>query len=70
MSSTPQAPPTSRFHSVTLQSIFTPYQLTAEEQVAAGVTQEMIRVSVGIEHIEDLKEDLDQALHAAMTHHA
>jgi cystathionine beta-lyase/cystathionine gamma-synthase len=30
----------------------------------------MIRVSVGIEHIDDLKEDLDQALHAAMTHHA
>ncbi len=41
-------------------------QLTDEEQIAAGVTQEMIRVSVGIEHIEDIKEDLDQALHAAV----
>lgn len=36
-------------------------QLSAEEQVAAGVGQGMIRVSVGIEHIEDIKEDLEQA---------
>jgi O-acetylhomoserine (thiol)-lyase len=37
-------------------------QLTPEEQLKAGVTPEMIRLSVGIEHIEDILEDLDQAL--------
>jgi O-acetylhomoserine (thiol)-lyase len=37
-------------------------QLTEEEQIAAGVLPDMIRVSVGLEHIEDIKEDFDQAL--------
>jgi O-acetylhomoserine (thiol)-lyase len=37
-------------------------QLTAEEQLAAGVTPDMVRVSVGIEHIDDIKEDFAQAL--------
>ena len=36
-------------------------QLTAEEQRAAGVTPDLIRVSVGIEHIEDIKADFAQA---------
>ncbi|MCG8343973.1 MAG: O-acetylhomoserine aminocarboxypropyltransferase/cysteine synthase [Chlorobiales bacterium] len=36
-------------------------QLTAEEQAAAGVSRDMIRVSVGIEHIEDIKMDFEQA---------
>jgi O-acetylhomoserine (thiol)-lyase len=36
-------------------------QLSAEEQVAAGVGAGMIRVSVGLEHIEDIKEDFAQA---------
>jgi O-acetylhomoserine (thiol)-lyase len=40
-------------------------QLTPEEQVKAGVTPEMIRISVGIEHIDDIVEDLDQALEKA-----
>jgi O-acetylhomoserine/O-acetylserine sulfhydrylase len=40
-------------------------QLTAEEQRQSGVVPEMIRVSVGIEHIEDIKADLDQALKVA-----
>jgi O-acetylhomoserine (thiol)-lyase len=40
-------------------------QLTAEEQRQSGVVPEMIRVSVGIEHIDDIKSDLDQALKAA-----
>jgi O-acetylhomoserine (thiol)-lyase len=40
-------------------------QLTAEEQQAAGVTADFIRVSVGIEDIEDIIADLDQALNAA-----
>lgn len=37
-------------------------QLTPEEQHKAGVTPEMIRLSVGIEHIDDILADLDQAL--------
>jgi O-acetylhomoserine (thiol)-lyase len=37
-------------------------QLTPEEQLKVGVTPEMIRLSVGIEHIDDILEDLDQAL--------
>lgn len=36
-------------------------QLTAEEQVAAGVQPNGVRVSVGIEHIEDIKADFEQA---------
>ena len=40
-------------------------QLTAEEQVATGVTPEYIRLCVGIEDVEDIKEDLDQALKAS-----
>ena len=37
-------------------------QLTEEEQADAGVTPDLIRLSVGIEDIEDILEDLDQAL--------
>jgi O-acetylhomoserine (thiol)-lyase len=40
-------------------------QLSEEELAAAGVTQETIRLSVGIEHIDDIVADLDQALAAA-----
>jgi O-acetylhomoserine (thiol)-lyase len=40
-------------------------QMSAEEQRKAGVTPEMIRLSVGIEHIDDIIADLDQALSAA-----
>jgi O-acetylhomoserine (thiol)-lyase len=40
-------------------------QLTPEEQSKAGVTPEMIRLSVGIEHIDDILEDLGQALERA-----
>lgn len=36
-------------------------QLTDEEQLAAGVTPSMLRVSVGIEHIDDIKNDFQQA---------
>lgn len=39
-------------------------QLSAEEQAAAGVGQGMIRVSVGLEHIEDIKDDFEQAFTA------
>ena len=41
-------------------------QMSAEEQRRAGVRPEMIRLSVGIEHIDDILADLDQALHAAL----
>ncbi|MBI2320467.1 MAG: aminotransferase class I/II-fold pyridoxal phosphate-dependent enzyme [Betaproteobacteria bacterium] len=37
-------------------------QLSAEELAKAGVTEDTVRLSVGIEHIDDLKEDLEQAL--------
>ncbi|HKJ05595.1 MAG TPA: PLP-dependent transferase, partial [Geopsychrobacteraceae bacterium] len=40
-------------------------QLTDEEQTAAGVTADFIRVSVGIEDVDDIIADLDQALKAA-----
>ena len=40
-------------------------QLTPEEQAKVGVTPEMIRLSVGIEHIDDILEDLGQALESA-----
>ncbi len=39
-------------------------QLSEEELAAAGVTQETVRLSVGIEHIDDIIGDLDQALAA------
>jgi O-acetylhomoserine/O-acetylserine sulfhydrylase len=37
-------------------------QLTEAEQRAAGVTPDLVRVSVGIEHVDDLKADFAQAL--------
>ena len=37
-------------------------QLSEEEQLSAGVTPTMVRVSVGIEHIDDIKGDFEQAL--------
>lgn len=37
-------------------------QLTSEEQIAAGVTPDFIRLSVGIEDVADIVSDLDQAL--------
>jgi O-acetylhomoserine (thiol)-lyase len=43
-------------------------QLTDEEKLTAGVTNDLVRLSVGIEDIEDILWDLDQALAAA--HHA
>ncbi|MDN5843172.1 MAG: bifunctional O-acetylhomoserine aminocarboxypropyltransferase/cysteine synthase [Alcaligenaceae bacterium] len=40
-------------------------QLSPEELARAGVGEDMIRLSIGIEHIDDLIEDLSQALDAA-----
>ncbi|MGA3309332.1 MAG: aminotransferase class I/II-fold pyridoxal phosphate-dependent enzyme [Xanthobacteraceae bacterium] len=42
-------------------------QMSAQEQDKAGVRPEMIRLSVGIEHIDDILADLDQALAAAQS---
>jgi O-acetylhomoserine (thiol)-lyase len=39
-------------------------QLSPEELAKAGVSEDMVRLSIGIEHIDDLKADLDQALRA------
>ena len=40
-------------------------QLTAEEQFSTGVTPGYVRLSIGLEHIDDILADLDQALTAA-----
>ena len=40
-------------------------QLTEAELKGAGVTADMMRLCVGIEHIDDILEDVDQALAAA-----
>jgi O-acetylhomoserine (thiol)-lyase len=40
-------------------------QLTPEEQVSAGVSPDFVRLSVGLEDIEDILWDLDQALAAS-----
>jgi O-acetylhomoserine (thiol)-lyase len=40
-------------------------QLSDEEKIACGVTDDMIRLSVGLEDIEDILWDLDQALEAS-----
>ena len=40
-------------------------QLSPEEQLAGGVTPGLVRLSVGLEHVDDLKADLEQAFAAA-----
>jgi len=40
-------------------------QLTPDQLTAAGIRPETIRLSIGIEHVDDLIDDLDQALEAA-----
>ena len=40
-------------------------QLSAEDQLRAGVTPGYIRLSVGIEHIDDIINDIDQAINKA-----
>ncbi len=39
-------------------------QLTPEQQLAGGVTEDLVRLSIGIENIEDIKEDMDRAMRA------
>lgn len=43
-------------------STTTHQQMSDEEQIAAGIMPDQLRLSVGIEHIDDLKADLEQAL--------
>jgi O-acetylhomoserine (thiol)-lyase len=45
-------------------------QMSPEDQRKAGVRPEMIRLSIGIEHIDDIIEDLDQALAATRSLHS
>jgi O-acetylhomoserine (thiol)-lyase len=40
-------------------------QLSVAEQAEAGVTPELVRLSVGIEDIRDILDDLDQAIEVA-----
>lgn len=42
-------------------AVTTHQQLSDEEQLASGVTKDLVRLSVGIEHIDDIKADLQQA---------
>ena len=42
-------------------------QLDEAQQIAAGVHPDMVRISVGIEHIDDILWDIDQALSSANT---
>jgi O-acetylhomoserine (thiol)-lyase len=42
-------------------------QLNAKEQEETGVTQDYIRLSIGIEDVQDIKDDIDQALKAAVS---
>lgn len=42
-------------------------QLNEEQQRAGGITPELVRLSVGIENIDDIKEDLDRALTASQS---
>jgi len=47
---------------VTHPASTTHQQLTSAEQVATGVTPDFIRLSVGLEDVEDIKADIDQAM--------
>ena len=40
-------------------------QLTEDQQIAAGAEPDVVRLSIGIEDVKDLKADLDQALKTA-----
>src|SRR5208283_2046261 len=42
-------------------------QLTVEEQKETGVTPDYIRLSIGLENVEDIQQDIDQALKSALS---
>jgi O-acetylhomoserine (thiol)-lyase len=41
-------------------------QMSADQLIAAGIGEDMVRLSVGIESVEDIVSDLGQALHVAL----
>jgi O-acetylhomoserine (thiol)-lyase len=41
-------------------------QLSPDQQAAGGITPELVRLSIGIEHIDDILEDIDRALDAGL----
>ena len=41
-------------------------KLSVEERTAVGISEGLIRISVGLEHIEDIRKDLDQSLNAPL----
>ena len=43
-------------------------QLSEEQQLSAGVTPDLVRLSIGLEDLVDLKADLEQALSGATQH--
>ena len=51
---------------VTHSASTTHRQLKPDELAAAGIPSDLVRLSVGLEHIDDLFEDLDQALSVAV----
>ena len=50
---------------LTLMSLQTHEQLSEEERISSGVTEDLIRISVGTEHIDDIIADFEQSLKAA-----
>ena len=50
---------------ITIPAITSHKLLTPEGRAKQGITDQLVRFSVGIEHIEDLKNDLNQALEKA-----
>lgn len=42
-------------------------QLTDQERIDSGVTEDAIRISVGTEHIDDIIADFEQSFHASKT---
>ena len=51
---------------VTHPSSTTHAKLTEEERLSVDITPELIRVSVGLEHVQDIIEDIDQALNSGL----
>ena len=49
-----------------LPYLMTHASIEEKERVALGVTENLIRISVGLENVEDIIADLEQALAAAM----
>ena len=54
-------------HTCVLHLIATHRQMNDEELIAAGVSPDLVRLSVGIENVNDIIADLKQALEAAKT---